>query len=90
LLTQGALLALAGEGRITELGGIEGRAGLDHGVEGGPGSPFGRYLRTVAADTWIPSFAISARIRGLPQVGLACHIRRINSIKSRSIIARPV
>ena len=33
LLAQGALLALASEDRIAELGGIESGAGLNHGVE---------------------------------------------------------
>jgi hypothetical protein len=33
LLAERALFALAGEGRIAELGGIEGGARLDHGVE---------------------------------------------------------
>jgi hypothetical protein len=64
------------------------RTSARHVCEGGLRSPFGRYLQTVAAETWRPSFASSARIRGLPQVGLARHIRRIRSIKSRSISAR--
>jgi hypothetical protein len=38
----------------------------------------GRYLRIVEVATAIPNFANSSRMRGLPQVGFAAHIRRIS------------
>ena len=38
---------------------------------------FGRYFRIVAVEACRPSLASSSRMRGLPQVGLAAHIRRI-------------
>jgi len=38
----------------------------------------GRYLRIVAVEACKPSLANSSRIRGLPQVGLTDHIRRMS------------
>ena len=49
----------------------------------------GRYFRIVAVEASRPSFASSSRIRGLPQVGLTAHIRRISSISALSFPGRP-
>jgi len=50
---------------------------------------FGRYLRTVETETAKPSLASSSRMQGLPHVGLARHIWRINSMSLRSTDGRP-
>src|SRR5260370_38340041 len=49
----------------------------------------GRYFRIVAVEACRPSLASSSRIRGLPQVGLTLHIRRMSWINSRSFAGRP-
>ena len=49
----------------------------------------GRYFRIVAVEACRPSLASSSRIRGLPQVGLTLHIRRMSWINSRSFWGRP-
>ena len=41
------------------------------------------------SETCRPSFANSSRMRGLPQVGLSCHIRRISWMSSGSREGRP-
>ncbi len=42
------------------------------------GPDLGRYFRIVEVEAAIPNFANSSRMRGLPQVGFAVHIRRIS------------
>jgi hypothetical protein len=49
----------------------------------------GLYFRIVAVEASNPSFASSSRMRGLPQVGLTVHIRRISSISAASFRGRP-
>jgi hypothetical protein len=49
----------------------------------------GRYFRMVAVKTSRPSLASSSRMRGLPQVGLTAHMRRMSWTNSESVPGRP-
>ena len=51
--------------------------------------PLGRYFRMVAVEACSHSLASSSRMRGLPQVGLTAHIRRMSRINSGSFPGRP-
>src|SRR5260370_42183467 len=50
----------------------------------------GRYFRIVAVEACSPSLASSSRMRGLPQVGLTAHIRRMSRISSGFFAGRPL
>jgi hypothetical protein len=49
----------------------------------------GRYFSTVDLATSMPSFRSSPTMRGDPQVGFACHIMRISSRTSLTMVGRP-
>src|SRR5882724_2352793 len=49
----------------------------------------GRYFLMVAVEACKPSLASSSRMRGLPQVGLTLHIRRMSWINFESFAGRP-